>query len=207
MQRLLESGELDLARKRLRALCGRDPDSLDATELARATIESVAENTADAVTGPLFWAAVLGPAGAWLYRAANTLDAMVGHRSLRYERFGWCAARLDDALTWPAAQITALVCVALAPAGRKHQVATAPLGSARVHPSINAATLEAAFAAACGVRLAGTNSYAGRSERRASFEFGPRPTASDISPALSLSLACGLCFCAVSAAIARGLGR
>lgn len=96
------------------ALAGRDPSELDGPELCRAAIESVAENTADAVVGPLLWCAVAGPAGAVAYRA-DTLDAMVGHRNQRYERFGWAAARLDDVLTWPAARLASLLTVALAP--------------------------------------------------------------------------------------------
>ena len=88
----------------LPALVGRDPDALDATGICRATVESVAENTADAVVGVLLWGAVAGPAGVAAYRAANTLDAMVGHRSERYADFGWAAARLDDVLTWPVAR-------------------------------------------------------------------------------------------------------
>src|SRR5207237_465133 len=103
------SGDLAGARALLPTLAGRDPAALGATELCRAGIESVAENTADAVTGPLLWGAVAGPAGVAVYRAANTLDAMVGHRNERYEHFGWAAARLDDVLTWPAARLACAV--------------------------------------------------------------------------------------------------
>ena len=92
--------DLDAARARLPHLCGRDPARLDETSLARATVESVAENTSDAVVAPLFWGAVAGLPGLLGYRAVNTLDAMVGHRSPRYARFGWAAARLDDAANW-----------------------------------------------------------------------------------------------------------
>ncbi len=106
ISRALDSGDLGAARDRLPALCGRDPDHLDPPGIARATVESVAENTSDAVVAPLFWGAVGGVPGLLAYRAVNTLDAMVGHRSPRYERFGWAAARLDDAATasgerWP----------------------------------------------------------------------------------------------------------
>jgi adenosylcobinamide-phosphate synthase len=96
MSRLLEAGDLDAARQRLSHLCGRDPAGLDEAGLARATVESVAENTSDAVVGPLVWGAIGGVPGLLAYRAVNTLDAMVGHRSPRYERFGWAAARADD---------------------------------------------------------------------------------------------------------------
>src|SRR5690242_9371641 len=97
MARALDGGDLSAARDRLPHLCGRDPSALDAPELARATVESVAENTSDAGVGALFWGALAGLPGLVGYRAVNTLDAMVGHRSTRYERFGAVAARLDDA--------------------------------------------------------------------------------------------------------------
>ncbi len=111
----VDRGDLDRAREIAPTLAGRDPSELDGPELCRATVESVAENTTDAVVAPLLWCAVAGPAGAVVYRAANTLDAMVGHRNERYERFGWAAARLDDLLTWPAARLASLLTVALAP--------------------------------------------------------------------------------------------
>ncbi len=94
----LRAGDVPAARRRLNYLCGRDPATLDEAELARATVESVAENTSDAVVAPLWWGAVAGVPGLLAYRAANTLDAMVGHRSARYARFGTPAARLDDVL-------------------------------------------------------------------------------------------------------------
>ena len=103
-------------RRRLPALCGRDPDQLDAAGLARAAVESVAENTSDAVVAPLLWGAVLGLPGLLGYRAVNTLDAMIGHHSPRYERFGWAAARLDDAANLIPARVTGLLAAALAPA-------------------------------------------------------------------------------------------
>src|SRR6185503_2460078 len=96
---LVEQGELDQARAYAPALMGRETAELDAAGLCRGAVESVAENTADAVVGALLWHAVAGPTGSAAYRAANTLDAMFGHRSARHERFGWAAARLDDALT------------------------------------------------------------------------------------------------------------
>lgn len=96
MARSLEEGDLAAARARLPHLCGRDPSGLDAAELARGTVESIAENTSDAVVAPLVWGAIFGVPGLLGYRAVNTLDAMVGHRSPRYARFGWASARLDD---------------------------------------------------------------------------------------------------------------
>src|SRR2546423_4384674 len=111
----LARSDLAAARARLPHLCGRDPSTLDSTELARATVESVAENTSDAVVGPLFWGAVAGLPGLVAYRAVNTLDAMVGHRSPRYERFGAVAARLDDAANLVPARVTAALTVLAAP--------------------------------------------------------------------------------------------
>jgi adenosylcobinamide-phosphate synthase len=108
-------GDLAEARRIAPALVGRDPSRLDGPELCRAAVESVAENTADAIVAPLLWGAIAGPPGAVAYRAANTLDAMVGHHNARYERFGWAAARLDDLLTWPAARLAAALSVAMAP--------------------------------------------------------------------------------------------
>ena len=114
----LERGDLPAARGRLGHLCGRDPSALDEAELARATVESVAENTSDAVVAPLFWGAVAGLPGLLGYRAANTLDAMVGHRSPRYARFGTASARLDDLLNLVPSRLTGLLTVAAAPLGR-----------------------------------------------------------------------------------------
>src|SRR5205085_10396633 len=133
------------------------------------------ENTADAVVGPLVWCAVAGPAGAAAYRAANTLDAMVGHRTRRYERFGWAAARLDDVLTWPAARAGALLAVALAPqvGGRPGAAWAALRRDGARHPSPNAGRLEAAFAGALGVTLGGRNRYTERVQDRPRLGAGP----------------------------------
>ena len=107
LQACLDDGDLPAARAALPALAGRDPRDLDAAELARATVESVAENTSDAAVAPLFWGAVAGVPGLLGYRAVNTLDAMVGYRSPRHLRFGWAAARADDVANWLPARLTA----------------------------------------------------------------------------------------------------
>ena len=187
--RVLDVGDLDAAREWLPALCGRDPDQLDGPGIARATVESVAENTSDAVVAPLFWGAVAGIPGLLAYRAVNTLDAMVGHRSRRYERFGWAVARLDDAANWLPARVTAMLTVLLAPA-----VGGRPGGTLRIlrrdgaaHPSPNAGRCEAAFAGALDVQLGGTNVYDGIVERRSLLGDGPPPTANDIMRAVRLS--------------------
>jgi adenosylcobinamide-phosphate synthase len=185
----LATGDLAAARQRLPALCGRDPAALSAPELARAVVESVAENTCDAVVAPLCWGAALGLPGLLGYRAVNTLDAMVGHRSPRYDRFGWAAARLDDAANLLPARVTALMAVVLAPA-----VGGSPARAWRVlrrdgaaHPSPNAGRCEAAFAGALGVRLGGANAYHGHTERRGLLGDGPLPGAPDIGRAIRLA--------------------
>ncbi|OKJ68937.1 cobalamin biosynthesis protein [Streptomyces sp. CB02261] len=160
----LAAGDLDVARERLPHLCGRDPQSLDGPAMARAVVESVAENTSDAVVGALFWGAVAGVPGLLGFRAVNTLDAMVGHRSPRYRRFGWASARLDDLAGWPGARLTAAL--ATVAGGNPRGAVRAWRADASKHPSPNAGPVEASFAGALGVRLGGTLSYGGRVEHR-----------------------------------------
>jgi adenosylcobinamide-phosphate synthase len=189
----VRTGDLEAARRLAPALAGRDPSRLDGPELCRAALESVAENTADAVVGPLLWGALAGPAGVAAYRAANTLDAMVGHRSERHRRFGWAAARLDDLLTWPAARLAAALACLLAPLARGDRArAWATLRrDGAAHPSPNAGRLEAAFAGALGVRLGGTNRYPHRVEQRPRLGGGPLPGPDDVARAVRLSAAVG----------------
>jgi adenosylcobinamide-phosphate synthase len=187
----LDHGDLDQARERLPNLCGRDPSRLDEKELARATVESVAENTSDAVVGPLVWGAIAGLPGLVGYRAVNTLDAMVGHRSERYREFGWAAARLDDVANLVPARLTALLTVLAA--DRPARAARAWRRDGREHPSPNAGQCEAAFAGALGVRLGGRNNYAGRIEHRPFLnEAGRPPEPDDIRRATRLSTVVGL---------------
>ncbi|WP_329277411.1 cobalamin biosynthesis protein [Streptomyces sp. NBC_00691] len=160
----LAAGDLDVARERLPHLCGRDPQSLDGPAMARAVVESVAENTSDAVVGALFWGAVAGVPGLLGFRAVNTLDAMVGHRSPRHRRFGWASARLDDVAGWPGARLTAVL--ATVAGGDPRGALRAWRSDAAQHPSPNAGPVEASFAGALGVRLGGTLSYGGRVEYR-----------------------------------------
>ncbi len=189
ISRALAAGDLDDARRRLPALCGRDPAGLSAAELARAAVESVAENTCDAVVAPLLWGAVAGVGGLLGYRAVNTLDAMVGHHSMRYERFGWAAARLDDVANVAPARVTAVLAVALAPAaGGSGRAALRTLRrDGGAHPSPNAGRCEAAFAGALGVSLGGANVYQGRAERRGALGDGPPPGPADLDRAIRLS--------------------
>lgn len=187
--RALDAGDLAAARRMLPTLCGRDPEQLDEAGLARAAVESVAENTSDAVVAPLLWGAMFGLPGLLGYRAANTLDAMIGQRSPRYQRFGWAAARLDDVANLIPARVTGLLAVALAPTvgGSSRRALRILLRDGRRHPSPNAGQCEAAFAGALGVRLGGRNSYQGRAEQRGLLGDGHPAAAPDISRAVRLS--------------------
>jgi adenosylcobinamide-phosphate synthase len=183
VQTHLARDDLAAAREQVTHLVGRDPTHLDADEVARATIESVAENTSDAVVAPLLWGAVAGPAGLLGYRAVNTLDAMVGHRSPRYRRFGWASARLDDLVNLVPARISAL----LAATGDPAPALAAWRRDARLHPSPNAGPVEAAFAGALGVRLGGSNRYGDAVEDRGLLGDGRRPVPADITRAVRLA--------------------
>ena len=199
--RALEAGDMERARGLLPRLCGRDPRGLGEQEIARAVVESVAENTSDAVVGPLVWGALGGAAGAAGFRAVNTLDAMVGHRNARYRRFGAPAARMDDIAGWAPARLTVLLAVAAAPlvggdAGRAWRVWRS---HGDRHPSPNAGQCEAAFAGALGVSLGGTNVYGDREEERPYMGEGPPPGAADIRRAVRLSRAVGVGALAVTA--------
>jgi adenosylcobinamide-phosphate synthase len=187
--RLLEAGDLTAARSRLPALCGRDPDGLDAEGIARAVVESVAENTCDAVVAPLVWGATCGLPGLLGHRAVNTLDAMIGHHSPRYERFGWAAARLDDVAAFGPARLTALLAIATAPAvgGSTRRGLRVLRRDGGKHPSPNAGRPEAAFAGVLGIQLGGTNVYGGRTEVRGPLGDGPPPGPRDIRRAVVLS--------------------
>ncbi len=201
MHDLLDAGDLDGARQRLSHLCGRDPAGLDAEQLARATVESVAENTSDAVVAPLFWGAVGGLPGLLAYRAVNTLDAMVGHRSPRYTRFGWASARLDDLANLAPARIAAALTVVTAPlvGGRATAASRAWRRDGTKHPSPNAGQVEAAFAGALGRTLGGTSTYGSRVESRPLLGNGPTPLVEDIPRAARLSAAVSVAAVALAA--------
>ena len=183
----LEAGDLDAARAALPSLVGRDPSALDAPGIAAAVIESVAENMVDAVYAPALWALAGGAAGAGLYRALNTMDAMVGHRSERHERFGWASARADDLANLVPARLLALCVVALTPVERRSETARAIREDAPAHPSPNAGVAEAAFAGALGVSLGGPLRYGDRHEDRPTLGSGDRPGPADIARAVRLA--------------------
>lgn len=208
VHRALENDDLKLARTKLLSLVGRNPDDLDEQEISRAAIESVAENMVDAVIATAFWGLVAGAPGVCIHRAINTLDAMVGHRDARYERFGWASARLDDALAYIPARLTALIVLVMRPS-RSREIWRAVRHDAPNHPSPNAGVAEAAFAAALGLQLGGTNVYGDETERRALLGNGKSPNRIDIIRTIQLGrqiclAVCGLC---VSLSVLGRLGR
>jgi adenosylcobinamide-phosphate synthase len=189
MAGLLDEGDVAGARRLLPSLCGRDPAALDSTGLARAALESVAENTSDAHVAPALWAAAGGVPAVLVYRGANTLDAMIGNRSPRYARFGWAAARFDDAVNFVAARVTALLVAACAPlvGGSPAEALGSWRRDAARHPSPNAGVVEAAFAGALGVRLGGPTQYAHDLEIRPTLGDGRAPEVADLARAVRLS--------------------
>lgn len=199
---LLANARLAQARVQLTHLVGRDTSRLDEGEVVRATLESLAENTSDAVVAPLLWGAVAGVPGLLGYRAANTLDAMVGHRSPRHERFGWAAARFDDLLNLPGSRLTAALVTAIGPdrAGAWRTWRRDAAG----HPSPNAGPVEASFAGALGIRLGGTNDYAGRIEHRPVMGDGALPDRAALDRARTLASRVGVGAVVVAASVAAG---
>ena len=189
MADLLARDDVDGARRLLPSLCGRDPAALDLGGLTRAAVESVAENTSDAQVAPLMWAAIGGVPALLVYRGANTLDAMIGHRSPRYQRFGWAAARFDDTLNCVAARMTGVLVAICAPVvgGSLADTVRAWRRDAARHPSPNAGVVEASFAGALGVRLGGPTQYAHQLEIRPTLGDGPAPRIADLRRAVRLS--------------------
>jgi adenosylcobinamide-phosphate synthase len=202
---LLDSGHHVEARQRLTHLVGRDTTSLDESEIARAAVESVAENTSDAVVAPLIVGALLGVPGLLGYRAANTLDAMVGHRNERYRDFGWASARLDDLLNLPGARLSALLAALLGPSPRDALATWTRDASA--HPSPNAGPVEASFAGALGIRLGGENTYGDRTEHRAVLGSGRPAERRDIQRAVDLARRVDVAAVLVAVLVAGARGR
>ncbi|MDO9262612.1 MAG: adenosylcobinamide-phosphate synthase CbiB [Desulfosalsimonadaceae bacterium] len=172
----LYKNDLPRARQAVAMVVGRDTASMDATEIARAAVESVGENMVDGVTAPLMAMLAFGPVGAMVYKAASTMDSMFGYRNERYRHFGWCAARLDDLLTFLPARLT-LPCVMVAAWILKYDA----LGAARVavrdwkkHESPNSAWGEAAMAGGINVTLGGPATYGGISVERPFIGSGER---------------------------------
>ncbi|MEP9388530.1 adenosylcobinamide-phosphate synthase CbiB [Mesorhizobium sp. KR9-304] len=187
----LDTGGLAAGREAVSKIVGRDPENLDRAAVSRAAIESLAENFSDGVVAPAFWMAVGGLAGGAAYKAANTADSMIGHRTTRHEAFGWAAARFDDLINLPASRLTALLIVAAAailPGMDANAAWRAVWRDAKKHRSPNAGWPEAAMAGALGIALAGPRSYGGVTGDYAFMGEGGRRevTAADIRRALRL---------------------
>lgn len=154
----LADGDLDGARGAVAMIVGRDPAQLDEPGVARATIESLAENTSDGIVAPVFWGTIFGLPGITAYKAINTLDSMLGHRSPRYEIFGWASARIDDVANLIPARLTGFLFAIVSP-NRRAALGTM-MRDARHHRSPNAGWPEAAMAGALDIRLSGPRVYA-----------------------------------------------
>ncbi|NRD79316.1 cobalamin biosynthesis protein CobD [Bacillus sp. BRMEA1] len=165
----LTEGDLPEARKRLSYIVGRDTEFLPEAEIARGAIETVAENTCDGVTAPLFWALIGGAPLAMVYRAANTCDSMVGHLNERYKDFGWASAKWDDVMNWIPSRITGiLMLLGKHPEQMDYKKAWKILfRDAKKHPSPNSGWGEAAAAVILGIQLGGINYYKGMISDRA----------------------------------------
>jgi adenosylcobinamide-phosphate synthase len=165
----LAAGDLAVARMKLSYIVGRDTDHLDEGEVVRGAVETVAENTSDGVTSPLFWALIGGAPFALIYRAINTCDSMVGNKSERHRQFGWASARLDDVMNWIPSRITGVsMLVFNIPERVSYRSAWKILfRDAKKHPSPNSGWGEAAVAAILGVQLGGINYYKGQISNRA----------------------------------------
>jgi adenosylcobinamide-phosphate synthase len=183
VRRALDDGDLEGARKRVGRMVSRDTRDLDPGAVAKAAVESVLENGCDAVFGALFWFAVAGAPGAVLYRLANTVDAMWGYKNRRYRDFGWAAARLDDALNWIPARLTALTYGVL---GGRRSAWRCWRSQAAAWESPNAGPVMAAGAGALGLRLGGPARYRGRLEQRPILGEGREATPADIDRAIGL---------------------
>jgi adenosylcobinamide-phosphate synthase len=161
--RAAEAADIAAARRALALIVGRDTSALDRSAIGRACIETVAENCNDAVVAPVFWLAVAGPVGLWVFKAASTLDSMVGYRNDRYRHLGWASARLDDLLCLVPARLTWLLIALAALVWSERAGAALRVGwrDGRKHPSPNAGWSEAAMAGALGIQLGGPATYGG----------------------------------------------
>jgi adenosylcobinamide-phosphate synthase len=181
----LRAGDIAAARDAVSRIVGRDPAVLDEAGIARATIESLAENASDGIVAPVFWGALFGLPGILGYKAINTLDSMIGHRSERHEAFGWAAARIDDVANFIPARLTGFLFMLLAP--RRSEALSCMTRDARRHRSPNAGWPEAAMAGALGVRLSGPRIYHGSITNEPWLNEGARdPLAADIGAGLAI---------------------
>ncbi len=186
----LEKRGIEAGRTAVSHIVGRDTEALDTPGVARAAIESLAENFSDAVVAPILWLAIAGLPGVALYKAINTADSMIGHRTRRYEAFGWAAAQLDDLVNLPASRLSALLLIAAAGLSKNASANgawRAVRRDAARHRSPNAGYPEAAMAGALGLSLAGPRVYGGVPVDDATMGDGRRDAdAADIARALAL---------------------
>ncbi|WP_426425005.1 adenosylcobinamide-phosphate synthase CbiB [Bradyrhizobium genosp. A] len=181
----LLAGDIAAAREAVSRIVGRDPAALDEAGIARAAIESLAENASDGIVAPVFWGALFGLPGILGYKAINTLDSMIGHRSERHEAFGWAAARIDDVANFIPARLTGFLFVVLAP--KRSETLSCMTRDARRHRSPNAGWPEAAMAGALGVRLSGPRIYHGSATDEPWLNEGARdPLSADIVEGLTV---------------------
>jgi adenosylcobinamide-phosphate synthase len=181
----LQSGDIEAARAAVAHIVGRDPAALDEAGIARAAIESLAENSSDGIVAPVFWGTFLGLPGIFAYKAINTLDSMIGHRTMRHEAFGWAAARIDDLANFIPARLTGFLFTLLA--ARPKDALSCMAKDANRHRSINAGWPEAAMAGALGVRLSGPRIYHGSIADEPWLNQDARdPLAADVRQALKL---------------------
>jgi adenosylcobinamide-phosphate synthase len=183
--RPLQAGDLVAARTAVSMIVGRDPAKLDEAGIARAAIESLSENASDGIVAPLFWGVLFGLPGIVGYKAVNTLDSMIGHRSERHEWFGWAAARIDDLANLVPARLTGLLFALVA--ARPVEAISCMVKDASRHRSPNAGWPEAAMAGALGVRLCGPRFYHGELADEPWLNGSARdPAAGDIARGLKL---------------------
>jgi adenosylcobinamide-phosphate synthase len=193
----LQAGGIEAGRTAVAKIVGRDPESLDEYDVARAAIESLFENFSDGVVAPAFWYGLLGLPGIFAYKTANTLDSMIGHRSPKYLDFGWAAARFDDVLNWVPARLTGLIiCLAALalPETRAGQALRIMIRDAKKHRSPNAGWPEAAAAGALGLAFGGPRRYGGKPVDEPWLGDGrARASVADIGAALQLYLGSAAC--------------
>jgi adenosylcobinamide-phosphate synthase len=202
----LAAGNIEMAREAVSMIVGRDPDQLEKAGIARAAIESLAENTADGVVAPLFWGALLGLPGIAGYKAINTLDSMIGHRNERHEAFGWAAARIDDVANFIPARLTGFIFAFAGDLDKFSRALSCMLKDGRRHRSPNAGWPEAAMAGSLGVRLCGPRLYDGKPANEPWLNgMGRDPESGDIAQALEIYIRAMLIVAAVLVFVGFGL--
>lgn len=201
--RALKSGDLTASRFAVSMIVGRDTSVLDTAGVTRAAMESLAENTSDGIVAPLFWGVLFGLPGIAAYKAINTLDSMIGHRTARYNYFGWASAKVDDLVNLIPARMTGLLFALVSP--RPKMALRVMLRDAGLHRSPNAGWPEAALAGGLGIRLSGPRKYADRMADEPWVNTGtPDPTLWDLQRSLALYrramflLAAGLAILAIA---------